>query len=246
MIRKGVHHEDSESAASRFLGLVRVGPRLAFSLGAAYFCVSLAAGARRQRNTMCLRRVAIRILDPGVAFATLQKANNSAAAGDTIWMRAGPTPSRASSRFRRAEPRTPTAPRFGRIGRGAHSRHLELRSGQLGLGRSRRPCDRGAGCISRDSRSPMPRSGPVAPLLLHAAPQECNNNTLRVLNIHNGSGQGYSSTRAPAALILITIRPTLRLTAVRGMGKNGRRLGVHYKPLVLAPSSAGVAHGTIR
>ena len=90
MIRK----EFTMKIPSRRFALSRPGPRrhhvFAFSLGAAYFCVSLAGG----RASAAEYYVSPTGSDsnPGTQaspFATLQKANNSAAAGDTIWMRAG-------------------------------------------------------------------------------------------------------------------------------------------------------------
>jgi len=166
-------------------------------------------------------------------FATVQKANDSAAAGDTIWMRAGTY--NCTSQITLSKSGTSDTNRtqdLGVYGRGAYSRLLELLIGQRVVGQASNHRDRelDASEGARDRQ----RQGRVQwlPLVLHASHQECEQQHLRAAHIHNGFGPGFFIDTGTGGNLVLNCdsHDNYDVNGSQGMGKTATASAFTIKP----------------
>jgi hypothetical protein len=233
MIRK----EFTMKIPSRRFALSRPGPRrhhvFAFSLGAAYFCVSLAGG----RASAAEYYVSPTGSDsnPGTQaspFATLQKANNSAAAGDTIWMRAGTYS--ITSQLTLSKSGTSDTNRTKIWAYAGEVPILDISNYGAASSGSDVPAVLVTGSWMHlkgleIANAKVGSSGSHSYSMLRT--KNASNNTFELLNIHNGFGPGlFIDTGTGGNLILNTdSHDNYDVNGSQGDGQNGDGFGVHYQ-----------------
>ena len=222
---------------SRRFALSRPGPRrhhvFAFSLGAAYFCVSLAGG----RASAAEYYVSPTGSDsnPGTQaspFATLQKANNSAAAGDTIWMRAGTYS--ITSQLTLSKSGTSDTNRTKIWAYAGEVPILDISNYGAASSGSDVPAVLVTGSWMHlkgleIANAKVGSSGSHSYSMLRT--KNASNNTFELLNIHNGFGPGlFIDTGTGGNLILNTdSHDNYDVNGSQGDGQNGDGFGVHYQ-----------------
>jgi len=174
---------------------------------------------------------AIRVPGPGGAVPRFRRQTNSAAAGDTIWMRAEPTLHESNHAFEETEQSAPIAPRSGRI----RARCL--------FSTSNYSCQR---VVGAGQQSPLTGSwmhleglgianGKVGLSGSHRTPGFATKNASTHLRAAQTSirvaARASSSTQALVATWSdCDSHDNYDVRAVRGMGKTATGFGVHYQP----------------
>jgi hypothetical protein len=165
-------------------------------------------------------------------FATVQKANDSAAAGDTIWMRAGTY--NCTSQITLSKSGTSDTNRTKIWAYTGEVPILDFSNYSLASGSSDRPAITVTGSWMHlkgleIANGKVGSSGSHSYSMLRT--KNASNNTFELLNIHNGFGPGFFVDTGTGGNLVLNCdsHDNYDVNGSQGDGQNGDGFGVHYQ-----------------